>query len=125
MLRQGCPLPEALALAQQIESNSELERELDGWQKALAQGRAKPAEFLPAESRFPPLFRVLLVEAGDELHAGFARAAESFQARAAARTELLLHAAIPVAVLVLGALILMQLVGPLSAVFQLMNVLGE
>lgn len=125
MLRHGCPLPEAIALAQQLEAGSALAPELAGWQRALGEGRGKPGDFLPADSRFPPLFRVLLVEAGDDLARGFARAAEAYQARATARAEMLLHAALPVAVLVLGGLILTQLFGPFSALIRLMDSLGS
>lgn len=125
MLRHGCPLPEAIALAQQLEAGSVLAPELAGWQRALGEGRGKPGDFLPADSRFPPLFRVLLVEAGDDLARGFARAAEAYQARATARAEMLLHAALPVAVLVLGGLILTQLCGPFSALIRLMDSLGS
>ncbi len=125
MLRHGCPLPEAIALAQQLEAGSALAPELAGWQRALGEGRGKPGEFLPADSRFPPLFRVLLIEAGDDLSRGFARAAEAYQARATARAEMLLHAALPVAVLILGVLILTQLFGPFTALVNVMNALGE
>lgn len=124
MLRHGCPLPEAIALAQQLESGSALAPELASWQRALGEGRSKPGDFLAADSRFPPLFRVLLVEAGDDLARGFARAAEAYQARATARAEMLLHAALPVAVLILGGLILTQLLGPFNALIQMMNTLG-
>lgn len=125
MLRHGCPLPEAIALAQQLEAGSALAPELAGWQRALGEGRGKPGDFLPAESQFPPLFRVLLVEAGDDLARGFARAAEAYQARATARAEMLLHAALPVAVLVLGGLVLTQLFGPFTALVNVMNSLGD
>jgi type II secretory pathway component PulF len=124
MLRHGCPLPEAIALAQQLEAGSVLAPELAGWQRALGEGRGKPGDFLPADSRFPPLFRVLLVEAGDDLARGFARAAEAYQARATARAEMLLHAALPVAVLLLGGLLLTQLLGPFYALTRLMDSLG-
>jgi type II secretory pathway component PulF len=124
MLRHGCPLPEAIALAQQLEAGSALAPELAGWQRALGEGHGKPGDFLPADSQFPPLFRVLLVEAGDDLARGFARAAEAYQARATARAEMLLHAALPVAVLVLGSLLLAQLFGPFYAITQLFDYIG-
>lgn len=124
MLRNGCPLPDAIALAAQIEAGSALALELAGWQRALSEGHGKPADFLGPDSQFPPLFRVLLLEAGDDLARGFARAAETYHARASARTELLLHAALPVAVLCLGGLMLTQLFGPFYAVIRLMDSLG-
>lgn len=125
MLRNGCPLPDAIALAEKLEAGTALAPELAGWQHALGEGRGKAGEFIAADSRFPPLFRVLLMEAGDDLARGFARAAETYQARATARAEMLLHAALPVAVLILGGLLLMQLFGPFYAITQLMDYIGS
>lgn len=124
MLRHGCPLPDAIALAEKLEAGSALAPELAGWQRALGEGRGKPGDFIATDSRFPPLFRVLLMEAGDDLARGFSRAAETYQARATARAEMLLHAALPVAVLILGGLILTQLFGPFTALIRLMDSLG-
>jgi type II secretory pathway component PulF len=124
MLRNGCPLPDAIALAEKLEAGSALAPELAGWQRALGEGRGKPVDFIAADSHFPPLFRVLLMEAGDDLARGFARAAETYQARATARAEMLLHAALPVAVLLLGGLLLTQLLGPFYALVRLMDSLG-
>jgi type II secretory pathway component PulF len=81
-----------------------------------------------AQSRlFPPLFIWLVANAGDDLAAGFRRAAELYEARAAYRTELGLYAALPVSVLFLGALILSQglvLVSGFLVFVQLLNAVG-
>ena len=73
---------------------------------------------------FPPLFVWLVANAGEDLAAGFRRAAEIYEARAAYRADLGLYAALPVAVLFLGAIILSQgfvLVSGFLTFVQLMN----
>ncbi len=124
LLRHGCSLQEAIALTEKLETGSPVSAELADWQRALAAGQAKPSEFIAEASRFPPLFRVLLAEAGDDLARGFARASETYQARATARAEMLLNAALPVAVLMLGGLMLTQFLGPLIAFTRLMDALA-
>lgn len=125
LLQHGCPLPEAIALLEKLEVGTPIAPELARWQQALREGRAKPGDFISEPSAFPPLFRVLLCEAGDNLALGFARAAETYHARAVARADLLLHAALPAAVVVLGGLLLTQLLGPFYALSRIMDSLGN
>lgn len=125
LLQHGCPLPEAIALLEKLETGTPIAPELARWQQALREGRAKPGDFISEPSAFPPLFRVLLCEAGDNLALGFARAAETYHARAVARADLLLHAALPAAVVVLGGLLLTQLLGPFYALSRIMDSLGN
>ena len=65
---------------------------------------------------FPPLFVWLVANGGEDLAAGFKRAAEIYQARASYRTELLLQAVLPVAILVLVCLIFSQILTLIHAV---------
>ena len=125
LLQHGCPLPEAIALVEKLEADSPIAPELARWQQALREGRAKPGDFISGPSAFPPLFRVLLCEAGNDLAHGFARAAETYHARASARADLLLHAALPAAVILLGGLLLTQLLGPFYALSRMMEALGS
>ena len=116
MLRGGCPLADALEFLRQLELDSPAGREVANWQARLAGGRGRFAE-LAADSRvFPPLFVWLVANGGEDLAAGLKRAAGIYQARAAYRTELLLQAVLPVAVLVLGCLILSQVLTLINAI---------
>jgi type IV pilus assembly protein PilC len=107
LLKGGVPLPEAIALLQRLESGQAAE-DMGRWLKNLAAGMTKFPEIAANNLVFPPLFVWLAANAGDDPAAGFKRAAEIYEARAAYRTELGLYAALPVAVLFLGAIILSE-----------------
>jgi type IV pilus assembly protein PilC len=117
LLAAGTPLPQALKLVEQLEHGTAAGRELAAWQARLGSGAGRPAEFATPGGRFPPLFLWLVGEGGEDLAGGFARAAEIYAERARHRVEMMLYAALPVAVLALGALVLCQL-------FLILRVLG-
>jgi len=126
LLKGGVPLPEAIALLARLESGKAAQ-DLGRWVQNLASGMSKFSEVAANNLVFPPLFVWLAANAGDDLAGGFKRAAEIYEARAAYRTELGLYAALPVAVLFLGAIILSEaylLVSGFLVFVQLLGGLG-
>ena len=109
MLRNGVPLDDALALVEQLEKGTGAEREIAQWRQRLASGRGKFSEMATASKTFPALFIWTIAQSGEDLTAGFHRAAEIFHARALYRSELLLYSALPCSVLVLAAMIAVQI----------------
>lgn len=126
LLKGGVTLPEAIGLLGRLE-RGKAARDLARWLKNLAAGVTKFSEVAANNLVFPPLFVWLAANAGDDLATGFKRAAEIYEARAAYRTELGLYAALPVAVLFLGAIILSEaylLVSGFLVFVQLMDGVG-
>src|ERR1051326_8404268 len=119
MLQNGGQLRDALALMQQLERGTMAGGELERWQTRLAAGHGRFADLAAGGKIFPPLFVWLVAQAGEDLAGGFGRAAEIYYGRAAPRVEVWVYAALPGAVLVLGALILLQSY-PLLRVFVAM-----
>lgn len=109
LLAAGTDLPRALALVTNLEQGTAVGRELAGWRDRLAAGTGRISEFAPPSRLFPPMFVWLVGQGGEDLAGGFARAAEVYGERARHRVEMMLYAALPVAVLVLGGLIAGQL----------------
>ncbi len=125
MLQNGGQLRDALALMQQLERGTAAGVELERWQTRLAAGHGKFADLAAGGKIFPPLFIWLVAQAGEDLAEGFGRAAEIYYARAAHRVEMLLYAALPVAVLVLGALIFLQSYPLLRMFLGIIDTLGD
>ena len=125
MLQNGGQLRDALALMQQLERGTAAGAELERWQTRLAAGHGKFADLAAGGKIFPPLFVWLVAQAGEDLAEGFGRAAEIYYARATHRVEMLLYAALPVAVLVLGALIFLQSYPLLQMFVGLIDSLGD
>lgn len=125
LLRGGTDLPQALTLARDMEGRGQMAREIELWQGRLAAGEGKLSRTAQPSVVFPPLFTWLIAEGGKDLADGFGRAAETFAERARYRIEMLLHAALPVAVLVLGLLILAQLTPVARALTMMLNMLGD
>src|SRR5437867_1393490 len=125
ILQNGGQLRDALAFMQQLERGTAAGAELERWQTRLAEGHGKFAQLAAGGKIFPPLFVWLVAQTGEDLAEGFGRAAEIYYARAAHRVEMLLYAALPVAVLVLGAVIFLQTYPLLRMFVGLIDSLGD
>ncbi|HEU5068923.1 MAG TPA: type II secretion system F family protein [Verrucomicrobiae bacterium] len=127
LLHGGLPLPEALALLADFQPANRLRDELLAWRNNIAAG-VKRFSAVAAGSRYvPPLFIWLVDSAGEDIRTGFRQAGEIFAARATARSETLLYAALPVSVLAVGSVVMLQgyLVATSYLVFiDLLNNLG-
>ena len=124
MLKSGTPLPEALAFAEVIESNSPAAGALRQWRASLASGQGTPEQWPQSLSPFPPMFLWLVRKGGEDIAAGFQKAAEIYQSRASYKIELLLYGALPVSVLFLGQMVIWQVVPVFRTLIWLMNSLG-
>jgi len=116
MLKSGVPLNNALALVIQLERGTPAEIELTLWSQNLAAGRGKFSEMTANGKVFPPLFVWMVGQSGENLAAGFQRVSDTYLSRATYRSDLLLYAALPCAVLCLGLMIVLQ-VTPVLTVF--------
>jgi type II secretory pathway component PulF len=108
LLARGCPLGDAVALVREMEGDSPAGRELAEWSRRIAAGEGRPAQFASQGRALPPLFRWVICQGGEDLAAGFGRAAELYHARATYRSDLMLHLALPLSILILGMMILAQ-----------------
>jgi type II secretory pathway component PulF len=125
MLSSGTHLGEALDLAERLETGSPAGAELRQWKRRLAEGNAKIADLAKDSKVFPPLFVWLLAQGGEDLAAGFKKAAEIYFARATSRIELLLYVALPVSVLVVGVMILGQFFPLFRLLTSMIDMLGD
>jgi general secretion pathway protein F len=124
MLKNGTPLPEALALAESLESGTAAAKTLARWRSFIENGQGKPAQW-PAAAPLPPLFVWLVQKGGEDLATGFRKAAEIYQARAAHLIELALYGALPVSILLLGQMIFWQAAPMVQTMIRFMNLLGD
>jgi type II secretory pathway component PulF len=108
LLKNGVNLPEAVGLVEQLESSTAAAGDLQRWQTKLAAGTAKFSEVAASNRMIPPLFVWVVASAGEDLVAGFNRAAEIYHSRAIYRTEVALYSVLPIASLFLGAIVLSQ-----------------
>jgi type II secretory pathway component PulF len=125
MLKNGCSLPDALTLAQALESNSPAAPALARWRQLIESGQGKPAAWTGDSRPFPPLFLWLVQKGGEDVAAGFEKAAELYRARASYRIEMALYGALPVSILLLGQMVLWQAVPLMRSLVWLMNMLGS
>jgi len=125
MLKNGTPLPEALALAEALESRTPAAPALARWRKLVEAGQGKPAQWTGDSRPFPPLFLWLVQKGGEDLAAGFQKAAEIYQNRASYRVELALYGALPVSILLLGQMVLWQAIPLMRSMTWMMNFLGS
>lgn len=110
LLRSGSTLPACIGLVRQMEAGTPAETELRVWESRLAAGRGKLEELAMGGALFPPLAMALLIDSEADLATGFARVAAIYRARALARVEMLLHAALPAALVLLALMIIGQVV---------------
>ena len=121
LLKSGCPLPDALSLLAQMERGTSAGKEVARWKNRCADGHAKFSAIAAGSKIFPPMFVWLVAGADEDLAIGFERAAQTYQARATYRTEVLLYAALPASLLLLGLMILSQIYPIAHLIFGLPN----
>lgn len=109
LLKAGAALPDALGLVEQMQRGTPAATDLARWKQRCAEGAGKFAAIAAGSKVFPPMFVWLVAGAGEDLAAGFERAAWVYQGRSAYRTNVLLYAALPVSLLFLGLIILTQI----------------
>jgi type IV pilus assembly protein PilC len=125
ILKNGGNLQETLRLLHSLEQETPAGVELDRWQQRLGEGRGKFADVAEASKVFPPLFIWLIASSGENLAEGFKQAAEIYYARATHKVDMLLYAALPVSILLLGVMIISQMMPALQLLVSLMNSLGS
>ena len=125
LLRNGVSLPDAIGLVEQLETSTAAAADLQQWQKKLAAGTAKFSEVAAGSRLIPPLFVWVVASAGEDLTAGFNRAAEIYHARAIYRTEVALYSVLPFASLFLGVVVLSQASLVISMFLPLISMLSS
>ena len=125
MLKNGTTLVEALALAEALEATTPAGRALAHWRSLAEAGKGKAAHWSSAGTPFPPLFIWLVQRSGEDIAAGFQKAAEIFRARADYRIELALYAALPISILLLGQMVLWQATPLFRAMIWMLNMFGD
>jgi type II secretory pathway component PulF len=108
LLKNGVNLPDAIGVGEQLETSTAAAADLRQWRKNLAAGTAKFSQVAAVNRMIPPLFVWVVASAGEDLAAGFNRAAEIYHSRAVYRTEVALYSVLPIASLFLGAIVLSQ-----------------
>ena len=125
MLRNGVPLPEALAMAEGLEAGSPAAPALAHWRALVESGQGKPARWTGPAGPFPPLFLWIIQSGGENAADGFQKAADLYQDRAGYRIELALYGALPISILFLGQMIFWQVMPFMQAMIQMMRMLGN
>jgi len=125
LMKNGVPLPEAIGLVEQLETSSAATADLQQWQTKIAAGAVKFSEIAASNRLVPPMFVWIVSSAGEDLTAGFNRAAEIYHSRAIYRTEVALFSVLPIASLFLGALVISQAFLVISMFLPLVSMLNN
>jgi len=125
LLKAGCSLSEALGLLIEMEPRTRAAAELLQWKNRLTEGHAKFADLAAGSKIFPPMFVWIVAGSGENLAAGFERAARVYHDRAAYRSNVLLYAALPASLLFLGLVILAQMFPLAQVIYKLPSLLGR
>lgn len=124
MLKSGTPFPEALSFAATVESNSPAGAALAKWRSLIESGQGKPVQWPQSLKPFPPMFLWLVRKGGEDLAAGFQKAAEIYHSRASYKIEMALYGALPISVLLLGQMVIWQVTPVFRMLIWMMNMLG-
>lgn len=125
MLKNGTSLAEALALAEALEAATPAAKSLAEWRRLVEGGQGKPTRWPAASKPIPPLFLWLVQTGGEDLAAGFQKAAEIYQARASYRIEMALYGALPISILLLGQMVFWQVLPMIRSMTWFMQSLGS
>ncbi|HEY4417015.1 MAG TPA: type II secretion system F family protein [Verrucomicrobiae bacterium] len=109
MLKNGVPLDTALQLTEDLETGTPAGAEIARWRQRLAAGHGKFSEMAESNQVFPSLFIWTVSQAGEDLAAGFRRAAELYRSRALYHIEMILYSVLPCSILALAIMIASQI----------------
>jgi type II secretory pathway component PulF len=124
LLRAGSTFPEAVSLMEATERGTPAATDLALWKNRCAEGSGKFNAIAEGSTVFPPMFTWLVAGAGEDLAAGFGRAATTYRARAIYQTNVLLYAVLPASLLFLGLMILTQVYPAARLLFDYPRRLG-
>jgi type II secretory pathway component PulF len=124
LLRSGATLPGTLGLLQKAEEHSPAGREITRWLDLNRQGMSNWTSFTSESRVFPPLFRWLVAQGGEDLATGFQRASEIYQARSNQKIDVLLYAALPMAVMFVAGVIVGQMYPVIKTLKTVLDQLG-
>jgi type II secretory pathway component PulF len=124
LLRSGATLHGTLGLLQKAEQGSPAGREMARWLELHQQGVATWSSFTADSKVFPPLFRWLVAQGGDDVAPGFQRASEIYQARSTHKIDVLLYAALPMAVMFVAGVIVGQMYPVIKTIHTVLEQLG-
>jgi type II secretory pathway component PulF len=124
MLRHGCPLPEALALVEELEQGSPAEGDLRLWQQQLRQGETDLTGRQGEWRAVPALLGWFIRTAGNDLAAGLQRAAQFYRQRSNHHLDLLLHGALPILLVLLGMIVTSQVFVLFRMIVPMIDKLG-
>lgn len=120
MLGGGTQFDDSLRLVEQVEADTPASADIKTWRELLREGHRGFDELSVRNRVFPPLFVWLVAQGGENLTLGFRRAAEIYGARAAAKTDLLLYAALPLSVALVGLLIVGQVISVIGVLSRVL-----
>jgi type II secretory pathway component PulF len=109
MVKSGTTFETATRLLAETEQSSPAQRDLSGWAEAIRQGRTRFDQVALGSRVFPPLFVWLVAQGGDDLAKGFQKAATIYERRAGHMIDMMLFAALPFAVVLVGLVMLGQI----------------
>lgn len=121
LLRGGCTLKESIVLLREMEGKGTLAGDLSLWEQNLESGRGRFEDISEGSRAVPPLFRWIVAGSGEDLAEGLEKAGALYHERSRHYMDLVLFAALPVAVLVLGLLILGQMIPLIRFFFEQVN----
>jgi type IV pilus assembly protein PilC len=127
LMKNGVSFPDAIGLVEQLETSAAAAADLRRWRGKLAAGIVKFSEIASGNQMVPPMFVWVVASAGEDMIAGFNRAAEIYHSRALYRTEVALFSVLPVASLFLGAIVISQaflVISMFLPLFVMVNNLG-
>ncbi len=124
LLKSGTTLDGTLGLLRNAEGRSPAGQEMNRWLDLHRQGASKWNAFTADSRVFPPLFRWLVAQGGEDLARGFQRASEIYQARAAQKIDVMLFAVMPMAVLLVAGIIVTQMYPVINGLKTLLDQLS-
>ncbi len=124
MLRQGCSLPESLALMQELERKSPAGGDIAGWQRQLELGQADLTAGASNWEVLPTMLAWFMRSAGGNQSEGFRRASQFYRERAIHQLDLMLHGALPILLVFLGLTVCGQLFMIFRLIIPMIDMLG-
>jgi type II secretory pathway component PulF len=124
LVANGVPLPDALALLARQETSRHANADLSLWKSEIESGQWKSQGSFERFRVLPPLFFWCVAAAGEQIASGFKQAADLYARRAAHQSDMILFAALPISIIVVGSIVLNQFWPVFYNLIRVMDALG-
>ena len=125
LLASGARLPEVVGMVRKLETGSAMESDLAQIERNLTEGRANFDSASRGCRTIPDFFNWIVIQAGEDVTAGFGHARSIYTSRAESKMQAFLHCFLPINILLVGGVLLIFFLPQFAIFTDFINMIDD